>query len=149
MFCFCWIGLFSRNYSRLVWVTHQKATHWDLRSWFYRWMPYTHRHSRGRRFIPPMTQPTRGSLRLHFFLLTLSVGRREGHPACKKWGDDGGGQSLVRMKWHPAGWSVFLPPLIFPCTMKSRSYLLAPAYPGGPGKRAVKRLWWCGTFSKR
>ena len=27
--------------------------------------------------------------------------------------------------------------LIFPCTIKSRSSLLAPAHPGGPGKRAV------------
>jgi len=27
--------------------------------------------------------------------------------------------------------------------MKSRSSLLAPAHPGGPGKRAVKQLW-CG-----
>ena len=27
--------------------------------------------------------------------------------------------------------------LIFLCTMKSRSSLLAPAHPGGPGKRAV------------
>jgi len=34
-----------------------------------------------------------------------------------------------------------LPLLIFPCTIKSRSSLLAPADPGGPGKRAVKRLW--------
>jgi len=33
-----------------------------------------------------------------------------------------------------------LPLLIFPCTIKSRSSLLAPAHPGGPGKRAVKRL---------
>ena len=41
-----------------------------------------------------------------------------------------------------AGWSVCLPLFIFPCTMKSRSSLLAPAHPGGPGKRAVKRLWW-------
>jgi len=30
--------------------------------------------------------------------------------------------------------------LIFPCTIKSRSSLLAPAHPGGPGKRVVKRL---------
>ena len=39
-----------------------------------------------------------------------------------------------------------MPLLIFPCTIKSRSSLLAPAHPGGPGKRAVKRLWWwwCG-----
>jgi len=26
--------------------------------------------------------------------------------------------------------------------LHSRSSLLAPAYPGGPGKRAVKQLWW-------
>jgi len=32
----------------------------------------------------------------------------------------------------------------FPCTTKSGRSLLAPAHPGGPGKRAVKRLW----FSK-
>ena len=30
-----------------------------------------------------------------------------------------------------------LPLLIFLCTIKSRSSLLAPAHPGGPGKRAV------------
>jgi len=45
------------------------------------------------------------------------------------------------------GWSVCLPLLICPCTIKSRSSLLAPAHPGGPGKRAVKWLWcgmvWC------
>ena len=55
-------------------------------------------------------------------------------------GDDGGGHWLVQMESCPAGWSVCLPLLIFPCTMKSRSSLLAPAHPGGPGKRAVKRL---------
>ena len=56
--------------------------------------------------------------------------------------DGGGGQWLVRMEWRPAGWSLCLPLLIFPCTIKSRSSLLAPAHPGGPGKWAVKRLWW-------
>jgi len=55
-----------------------------------------------------------------------------------------GMMELVRMEWRPAGWSACLPLLIFPCTIKSRSYLLTPAHPGGPGKRAVKRLWWCG-----
>jgi len=49
----------------------------------------------------------------------------------------GTGYWLVRMQWRPAGWSVCLPLLIFPCTIKSRSSLLAPAHPGGPGKRAV------------
>ena len=49
-------------------------------------------------------------------------------------------------EWRPAGWSVCLPLLVFPCTIKSRSCLLAPAHLGGPGKRAVKRLW-CGVES--
>jgi len=46
------------------------------------------------------------------------------------------------MDWHPARWSVCLPLLIFRCTIKSRSSLLAPAHPGGPEK-GRKRLW-CG-----
>jgi len=46
------------------------------------------------------------------------------------------------MEWRPAGWSVFLPLLIFTCTMKSRSSLLAPAHLDGPGKRVVKWLWY-------
>jgi len=58
-------------------------------------------------------------------------------------GNGGGGHWLVRMEWRPSGWSVCLPLLIFPCTIKSRSSLLAPSHPGGPGKRAVKWLWWC------
>ena len=36
-----------------------------------------------------------------------------------------------------------LPLLLFPCTIKSRSSLLAPAHLGGPGKGAVKRLCVC------
>ena len=75
-----------------------------------------------------------------FSALTLLVGRQEGHLAYKKW-DGGGGHWLVRMEWRPAGWSVCLPLLIFACTMKSRSSILAPAHPGGPGKRTVKWLW--------
>jgi len=75
---------------------------------------------------------------------TLLVGRLEGHLACKKHGDDGGGHCIVRMEWCPAGWLVCLPLLIFPCTIKSRSSLLAPSHPGGPGKRAIKRLY-CGV----
>jgi len=38
---------------------------------------------------------------------------------------------------------VCLPLLISPCIIKSRSSLLAPTHPGGPGKRAVK--WLCGN----
>ena len=63
---------------------------------------------------------------------TFGLGRR---------GDGGGGHCLVRMEWRPARWLVCLPLLTFPCTIKSRSSLLALAHPGGPGKRAVKRLW--------
>jgi len=44
------------------------------------------------------------------------------------------------MEWRPARLSVCPPLLIFPCTIKSRSSLLAPAHPGGPGKRAVERF---------
>jgi len=29
------------------------------------------------------------------------VGWQEGHLACKKWGDGGGGHWLVRMEWRP------------------------------------------------
>jgi len=76
--------------------------------------------------------------------LTLLVGWQEGHPAHKNRGNGGGGHWLVRMEWHPDGWSVCLPLLIFPCTIKSRSSLLAPAHPGGPEKRTVQRLW-CGV----
>ena len=42
-------------------------------------------------------------LLLAFGALTLLVGQQEGHLACKKWGDCGGGHWLVRMEWHPAG----------------------------------------------
>jgi len=58
-------------------------------------------------------------------------------------GDGGGGHCLVRMEWRPAGWSVCLPLLIFPFTIKSRSSLLAPAHLGGPGKSVVKRMCVC------
>jgi len=63
----------------------------------------------------------------------------------KIWGGwwSGSGHWLVRTEWCPAGWLVCLPLLIFPCTIKSRSSLLAPAHLGDPGKRAVKRLCVC------
>ena len=64
-----------------------------------------------------------------FSALTLLVGRQEGHVACKKmWGMVEASQWLVWMEWRPAGWSVCLPLLIFPCTIKSRSSLLASAH---------------------
>jgi len=52
------------------------------------------------------------------------------------------GHWLVRIEWRPSGLFVCLLLLIFPCTIKSRRSLLAPAHLGGPWKRAIKRLWW-------
>jgi len=80
-----------------------------------------------------------------FSALTLLVGRRqEGHPVCKKnGGDDGGGHWLVRMEWRPAGGSLCLRLLIFPCTIKSRSSPLAADSHAWSWKKAVKWLW-CG-----
>jgi len=75
--------------------------------------------------------------------LTLLVGRQEGHLVCKKiegMVEVGTGVWLVWMEWHPAGWSVFLPLFIFPCTIKPRNSLLATAYPGGPGKKGRKTV---------
>ena len=57
-------------------------------------------------------------------------------------GDGSGGHWLVRMEWHPARWSVCLPLLIFPCTIKSRSYLLAPAHPGGRRKQQQQQQFY-------
>jgi len=59
-------------------------------------------------------------------------------------GDGGGGHCLVWMEWRPARWSVCLPLLIFPCTIKSRlqKFSSGTGSPGWPGKRAIKRLWW-------
>jgi len=79
-----------------------------------------------------------------FSALTLLVGWQEGHLARKNiWLDGGGGHWLVQMECRPAGLSVCLPLLVFPCTIKSRSSLLAPAHPVGPGKTTVKRLCVC------
>jgi len=62
------------------------------------------------------------------------LGGRKGIRPVEICGMVGGRHWLVRMEWHPAGWSVCLPLFIFPCTIKSRSSLLASAHPGGPEK---------------
>ena len=70
-----------------------------------------------------------------FGAFMLLIGRQEGHPACKKYGDGGDGHwLLVRMEWLLSGWSVCLPLSVFPCTIKSRNSLVAMAHPDGPGK---------------
>jgi len=57
-------------------------------------------------------------------------------------GDGGGQHWLVRMEWCLAGWSVYLPLLIFPCTIKSRSSLLGLAHWVVLEKKAAKQLWY-------
>ena len=66
--------------------------------------------------------------------LTLLVGRQEGHPACKKMG---GWRrwALVGPDGVAPSWMVSVSASVnLPCTIKSRSSLLALAHPGGPGK---------------
>jgi len=76
------------------------------------------------------------------------LGDREVIWPVKNCGDGGGGLWLVRMKRRPAGWSLCLPLLIFPCTIKSEVLFWHCVVfdAGGPRKRAVKRLW-CGVVS--
>jgi len=74
------------------------------------------------------------------------LGGTKGIRPVKNGGDGGGGHWLVRMEWGAQPEGRCVPPLlIFHCTIKSRSSFLAPAHPGGPGKRAVKRFW-CGGW---
>ena len=77
--------------------------------------------------------------------------RQEGHPACKKVGG----------WWR---WALISPDGVAPSRMvgvsasvnlplhhkvQKFSSLLAPAHPGGPGKRVIKWLWlWCGGCSE-
>ena len=75
-----------------------------------------------------------------FSAFTLLVGRQGGHPACKKLGDGGGGHWLVRMEWHPARWLACLPLLIFPGTIKSRSFSSGTGSPGWSYKKGRKTV---------
>jgi len=69
------------------------------------------------------------------------LGGRKGIRPVKKWG---------WWRWAPVSLDGVAPSRMvgvsasvnLPFTIKSRSSLLAPADPGGPGKRAVKLLWW-------
>jgi len=52
-------------------------------------------------FLKPNTQVSKFYQQFFAFsALTLLVGQQEGHPACKKWGDGGGGHWLVQMEWR-------------------------------------------------
>jgi len=51
------------------------------------------------------------------------------------------------MEWRSDGWSVYLPLFIFPCTIKSRSSLVAPAHPGGTREEGRKTVVVCGMVA--
>jgi len=63
-----------------------------------------------------------------------------GRASSVKIGDDGCGP-LISPDGVAPSWMVGVPAsVIFPCTTKSRRFLLALAHPGSPRKRAIKRL---------
>jgi len=75
--------------------------------------------------------------------LTLLVWRQEGHPACKKneWWDAG---VVICLEQGADLHMAQLMPLPLAVSCSSRIQIgftfLVPAYPGSPGKRAVKRV---------
>jgi len=75
--------------------------------------------------------------------LTLLVGRQEGHPACKKYGEDGGGGHwLVRMEWRPARWSVSAS-VNLPLHHKVQKFSSGTSSPGWSRKKGHGVVWWC------
>jgi len=65
-----------------------------------------------------------------------------------KIGDDGGGPLISPDGVAPSQMVGVSASVIFPCTTKSRRFLLALAHPGSPRKRAIKRLCMCDTASE-
>jgi len=91
----------------------------------------------------PASSPNPNAL-VAFSALTLLVGRQEGHSACKKVGEWWRWALVSPDRVAPSQMVGVSASVNLPCTIKSRSFLLAPAHPGGPGKRAVKWLWCVG-----
>ena len=55
-----------------------------------------------------------------------AVSRQEGHPACKKLGEDiGVGLPLVRLGWRPPGLSVPLPPFSSSAPQNPEDFMMA------------------------
>ena len=78
-------------------------------------------------------------MRWSFGALTLLVGWQEGHPACKKWGDGGGGHWLVWMEWRPAGWSVSAS-VNLPLHHKVQKFSSGTGSPGWSQKKGCKMV---------
>ena len=78
-----------------------------------------------------------------FSALTLLVGRQEGHPACKKQSGGGTGMGICLERGADMHMAQLMPlPLTVSCSSKIQIgfTFLVSAYPGCPGKEAVKWL---------
>ena len=87
-----------------------------------------------------------------FSALTLLVGRQEGHPACKKTEWWGAGVVICLERGPVLHMAHLMPlPLTISCSSKMQIgfTFLVPAYPGSPGKSAVKRVCVCVISSKK
>jgi len=83
------------------------------------------------------------SSRNAFSALTLLVGQQEGHPACKKTEWWGTGVVIGLERGADLHMAQLMPlPLTVSCSSKIQIgfTFLVPAYPGCPGKEAVKWL---------
>ena len=81
-----------------------------------------------------------------FSVLTLLVGRQEGHPACKKTERWGAGVVICLERGADLHMAQRIPlPLTVSCFSKIQISFtfLVPAHPGSPGQRAVKRVCVC------
>jgi len=78
-----------------------------------------------------------------FSALTLLFGRQEGHPACKKLSGEVPGMVICLERDADLHMAQLMPlPLTVSCSSKIQIgfTFLVPAYPGCPGKEAVKWL---------
>jgi len=81
-----------------------------------------------------------------FSALTLLVGRQERHPACKKTEWWGAGVVICLERGAVLHMAQLMPlPLTVSCSCKIQIgfTFLVPAYPGSPGKSAIKRVCVC------
>ena len=84
-----------------------------------------------------------------FSALMLLVGRQEGHPACKKTEWWGAGVVICLERGADLHTAKLMPlPLTVSCfsRIKIGFTFLVPAHPGGPGQRAVKRVYVCRPY---
>jgi len=82
-------------------------------------------------------------------LLTLLVGRQEGHPACEKTEWWGAGVVVCLERGADLHMAQLMPlTLIISCSSKIQIgfTFLVPAHPGSPGQRVVKRVCVCVCY---